>query len=336
MRILKKKKKLSELNTYKYNVLRSKYIQLLRINKTFYVSFEIYTTFYVLFEITDSMFNLEFEAIPSKKSWVTKESSCVLAVCVTRSNPLLQALQIKPQSQQKTKIIAKLFESSLCLQILKEISTRHTNIHVLICDHISVFERLISSGMSEQKALRLDTEESEQVAKYLEEVIQTLKSLPVGANANVTVEKWSEMIKKHPEYYQNTLKAILDCNSDENTATLLKDTATFYIKRRNPNITINENRISLFSQYIQHEMIVQLYGLPIKSANDSEEKIERNNARVIYHPVSIPKSMDSTSYTSPILDVKSNLKSQLVRTNGSSKDEFAHTLRIYIKKEEEE
>lgn len=70
-----------------------------------------------------------FETLPERIGHTldVESGKCVIPVCLSPNNPLL-------------------VDEKVCLQIFSEISERAKTIIILICDDLSIHERLISKG----------------------------------------------------------------------------------------------------------------------------------------------------------------------------------------------
>ncbi|RYE17449.1 MAG: hypothetical protein EOP45_15755, partial [Sphingobacteriaceae bacterium] len=152
------------------------------------------------------------ESIPSK--YIVPFSSCTIAICLAKNNPLLD----KNSSETVT-------------QILRELSEKHNIVHILVADEINVFERMISNGTTKKQAIKMADADGAKIAQQYHEIAERLE-LP-----NVKVMRWQDI--QNEQYWERVTEFRQLVSNDENLAKILRDTATFYIKRRNPFVTIN-------------------------------------------------------------------------------------------------
>ncbi|RYE24028.1 MAG: hypothetical protein EOP45_06255 [Sphingobacteriaceae bacterium] len=153
-------------------------------------------------------------------------------------------------------------------------------------DEINVYERLISNGTGRNQAVRYAEAEGLRIKELYQKYITDL-NLP-----NLKIIRWKEI---QDEKYEKTVAQLRDnVSTDSSLAQLLRETAIFYIKRRNPSVTINDRRINHFQDYLLNEMVVQLHGI--------------KESKIIYHAVYINRLEDAALYQSPVLDLKCAFK----------------------------
>lgn len=208
------------------------------------------------------------EDIPLKYISQGKSTSCILAVCLAKNNPLLGT------------------QISVIHDILQELSNRHEKVYILVADAINVYERLISNGTTFSQAVRLADNEGERIAS-----LYTAYSTELGLN-NIEIVRWKEIQnEEHQKRLLQLNKLVLEHKVIKE---LLEKTAQFYIQRRNPLVTINATRIEYFQKYLLEEMVVQLHGL--------------HGHNILYHTVYINRLEEASLYQSPVLDLKTAFK----------------------------
>jgi hypothetical protein len=237
--------------------------------------------------------NYAIEPIPAR--FCTEKTSCALAVCLAKNNPLLNETEHGVQTLHK---------------LLKDLCEKHTIVYILVADAINVYERMISNGTTTNQAIRMANAEGERIANLYRAYAKEL-SLD-----NMKIIRWKEI--EDAEYARRVEIYTKLATEKETLATFLSDTAAFYIKRRNPSVTINAARIKYFEQYLLNEMVVQLHGLEKQGAITEQCKI-------VYHAVYVNALEDASSYESPVLDLKKAFKQVYTGCD-------AFTSRIFIEK----
>jgi tRNA-dependent cyclodipeptide synthase len=231
---------------------------------------------------------LHIEVIPD----VFKQDSCIIAVCLAKNNPLL-------------------VDDQFARDVLRYTSDTYKSVMLLICDEINILERLISNGTTPNQARKLALSEGERIQNYFEKLLKELGNVSLE---NVKITRWKEI--ETTQYHEDYRKLDTILNNSPQLQSELKTCASFYIGRRNPDVTITPKRIELFSQYIMREMVVQLFGV-----NISDRLL-----RLIIHPVYIPDYDRASEYQSPLLD----LKKSFYKAMSLAPSQRAFTARIYL------
>lgn len=234
------------------------------------------------------MMKYDIEMIP-EKYLLHAPTLCTVVVCLAKNNPLLDAISL-----ETTKML------------LQDLSAKYENVDILIADAINVFERMISNGTTNARAVKMADADGTEISKHFQSLLTELHL------TNVQIVRWRDIQDEQYINRKNELTSILE--HDATVATTLSDTAKFYIRRRNPSVTINETRVRHFENYLLHEMVVQLYGF--------------KESRILYHVVYVDQPGDAATYTSPVLDLKCEFKK---RMNITQKD-AAFTSRVFVPK----
>jgi len=165
-------------------------------------------------------------------------------------------------------------------------------------------------GTTHTKATRDADEDGKRIANYFGDVLRKL----LKGKDQFKILRWKDILGPHFNDQMDIVHQV--CVNDPKLQTMLRETAEFYIKKRNLSANINEYRRYHFSQYLLMETVGQIFGF----------RFEEQIYRIFYHPVYVDGDISQNNYHSPVLTLKNAIRKAL------EIEQTGWTLRIFVRK----